>query len=1018
MRPLKIEMQAFGPFARQQIIDFSLLGQKSFFLIHGPTGAGKTTILDAICFALFGDSSGGERQSNQMRSHHADSSTLTEVRFEFTLGEQHYRVLRIPEQTRPSRRGGGETTQLQKAELHRVDGETAQPIATGWRQVSEKVVGLLGFESAQFRQVTLLPQGQFFEFLKSSSQEREKILQALFGTEVYRRIEERLARQSQELAAEASRVQIQRETLLQQAQVSDESELERRVFDLTTAVTNLQRVELEAQRLDREAEARLTAAIHLADRYLEFDQAEIALKALQEEEAAQVQRRIRFERARAAATLRAYAAAATQAAELVGSETKALDARRSEANNASTEASRAEEQLKLQLDRNVELEQLQRRLNQLDDLKARVEALDSARAELNAAQSQLNQSTEIRSTIDLALNQAIERHNLAIQDVQAHQLKAAQAEGLRAQLNQVQGQLVKVAALTKAETDAQSAEKDLRNRVTALETARAAEVKVRAERDATHRAWVLGQASRLAEVLSSEQPCPVCGSAHHPDLAHLKVQDAGAMVRDLDLEVSEGKLANSESGHRQAQNQHDEAVQTLKGLRARIDELKIELGNDVPSSIDLKAALKSLESQSKAAQAAIVALPNLIAAEALCRDELARVKVQADQATSAVLAATVRQQNCHAVLNERSTGIPPELSEPGQLAAAQNQFAIQIATIKGVINLATAQATEAQRNLTAARVRVQTTEESLSRISNQYAQSVRELDQRLSDAGFDGLSAFSAAQMSDEQLTLEEVGIARFDANLSAGRQRHERASSAVHQHQRPDMTALNLAHREAEAAHLGASNSVRDALSAQEVAEGLLESLRELRTEYQRLQDRYGVMKRVSDLANGVGGQRMSFQRYVLSTLLDQVLAATSMRLRVMSKGRYELRRASAPADRRVAAGLDLEVFDQYTGTVRPVTTLSGGESFLTSLALALGLSDVVQSYAGGIHMDAIFVEEGFGTLDTEALDFAIRALKDLQQSGRLVGIISHVSELREWIDARLEVTTGVAGSSAEFLV
>ena len=161
-----------------------------------------------------------------------------------------------------------------------------------------------------------------------------------------------------------------------------------------------------------------------------------------------------------------------------------------------------------------------------------------------------------------------------------------------------------------------------------------------------------------------------------------------------------------------------------------------------------------------------------------------------------------------------------------------------------------------------------------------------------------------------------------------------------------------------------------------------------------------------------------MSFQRYVLSTLLEEVLAATTQRLQVMSKGRYELRRAITTADKRAAAGLDLEAYDQYTGTVRPVTTLSGGESFLTSLALALGLSDVVQSYAGGIRLDAIFVDEGFGTLDTEALDFAIRALKDLQQAGRMVGIISHVTELREWIDARLEVKAGAAGSVAEFVV
>ena len=178
----------------------------------------------------------------------------------------------------------------------------------------------------------------------------------------------------------------------------------------------------------------------------------------------------------------------------------------------------------------------------------------------------------------------------------------------------------------------------------------------------------------------------------------------------------------------------------------------------------------------------------------------------------------------------------------------------------------------------------------------------------------------------------------------------------------------------------------------------------------------RYTVLKQVADVAGGANAQRMSFQRYVLATLLEEVLVATTLRLQVMSRGRYEIRRKLQASDQRAAAGLDLEVFDQYTGTTRAVSTLSGGESFLASLALALGLSDVVQAYAGGIRLDAIFVDEGFGTLDQESLDFAVRALQDLQQAGRMVGIISHVSELKEWIDARLEVTATQRGSVAVF--
>ena len=218
MKPLQLEMQAFGPFARRQVIDFRQLGDKTFFLIHGATGSGKTSILDGICFALFGDSSGGERDGRQMRSHHADADTLTEVSFDFALGAQHYRVRRIPEQMRKARRGDGEAQQLQIAELWKIEGTNAgeqqTPLASRWTTVTAEVSKLLGFESRQFRQVIMLPQGKFFEFLKSNSQEREKILQALFGTEFYKRIEEALKRSADHVEREAASMRDERQVLL------------------------------------------------------------------------------------------------------------------------------------------------------------------------------------------------------------------------------------------------------------------------------------------------------------------------------------------------------------------------------------------------------------------------------------------------------------------------------------------------------------------------------------------------------------------------------------------------------------------------------------------------------------------------------------------------------------------------------------------------------------------------------------------------------------------------------------
>jgi exonuclease SbcC len=315
------------------------------------------------------------------------------------------------------------------------------------------------------------------------------------------------------------------------------------------------------------------------------------------------------------------------------------------------------------------------------------------------------------------------------------------------------------------------------------------------------------------------------------------------------------------------------------------------------------------------------------------------------------------------------------------------------------------------------RARAEASEQARARFAALHQEKSGDFEHRLRASGFADASAYRAAKLDDAAMTALESDIRRFDASLAAGVDRQARAAADTRDLVRPDLAALSAAHDAAKAAQRAASNAVRDAVAALATTNGFVDSLRKRAQEFEALEARHAVLRQVADVAVGANVHRMSFQRYVLATLLEEVLAATSLRLGVMSRGRYEMRRKTESADQRAAGGLDLEVFDHYTGTTRAVGTLSGGESFLASLALALGLSDVVQSYAGGIRLDAIFVDEGFGTLDPEALDFAIRTLKDLQQAGRMVGIISHVAELKEWIDARLELKPAQTGSEAVFV-
>ena len=330
------------------------------------------------------------------------------------------------------------------------------------------------------------------------------------------------------------------------------------------------------------------------------------------------------------------------------------------------------------------------------------------------------------------------------------------------------------------------------------------------------------------------------------------------------------------------------------------------------------------------------------------------------------------------------------------------------------------QALDAERQRREARVRAMAM---LEAATARHETAARVLDsvefewrRRLEGAGFESEQAFFEARLEDGQLQQAEAALEAFDRDLAAAQTLATEARATVAGMARPALAAAEAAADAAVQAYRAAADESGRLAGRVDALRGLLKRLRRIAVEYAETEARYAEFGAISNAAAGDNPHRISLQRFVLASRLDDVLAAASRRLGMMSRGRYLLRRNTETADRRSAGGLELEVEDAYTANTRPVSTLSGGESFQAALALALGLSEVVQAYAGGIRLDTIFIDEGFGSLDPEALDLAIDTLLDLQQSGRMVGVISHVPELRERIDVRLEVLAGVAGSRAVF--
>ena len=774
MKPLQLTMRAFGAYADEQTIDFTLLGDKNFFLIHGPTGSGKTTILDAISFALYGSASGDLRESKSLRSDYAPAEQKTEVEFTFSSGEQIYQVLRAPEQELKKQRGEGTRKVPAAAALFKLlaDG-SKEPLAAKRDEVTKKVTELLGFKAEQFRQIVLLPQGEFRRFLIAESKDRKAILETIFKTELYRRIETLLADRSSAIDSDYKQLKQQRQFILDSSHCEDQAHLSGKLQELQQQQASI-------------AAALLAAASQLETAKQQRQQAQEVHNAFKEAAAAQTALQSLLEQRPAVAAVKNEAAQAEKAAFL------------EEIYNSTLRAHKHNEESK------------KTALHAAAATTSAQEGLQELHQQLQK-QLQLLQLGDITGASDL--NQALELLNRHILHLNS---ETAKLSGVTAELE------------------------------------------------------------RLAGTLVDNEPCPVCGSPHHPKPATVSA------AQKAELQAKMQSLAQK--------------TQLLQHLQQQYQQAQVQLA------------------RCEAAQAA-----------------------------------------AHSALASADT----------EFLELRDRF-----------------------------------------------------KERLTASEFTTQNDFLAALRPESKRRELQQTITTYEQNLAAATDRLQRAQAAVDGKTAPDLDAVLAAEQHASQHYNGLT--AQSAVAARERAEleRQQQQLLQLEEKMTDLQEAYQTAAALAETARGNNTARLTFSAFVLQAILDDVLQAANLRLTSMSRGRYSLSRTGDVLDARRENGLNIEVTDSFTGVARPVKTLSGGEIFLASLSLALGLSDVVQAYAGGIHLDTILVDEGFGTLDTEALDMAIRTLTDLQKGGRLVGIISHVGELRERISARLEVIPGQRGSRAIFHV
>ena len=1011
MRPICLTMTAFGPFPNTETVDFEAFGDAPLFLINGPTGSGKTTILDAMCFALYGQTTGDEREGNQMRCDLSSAEILAEVSLVFELAGQRYRIRRVPEQQKPKLRGEGTTTHSTEAQLYSLDsdGQEQLIVARKVKDATAEIENRTGLNADQFRQVMVLPQGKFRQLLMADSKDREQIFSQLFQTQVYKKLEDNLKAQSAGIRQKVEKSRQIQVGILEGAELESQQAL----------IDELALLKPICEELFKVKELKNNGLLSISKRLHESEALQVSFDNLARQQLRQQQlfdkktgidvQRDQLTKAQQAQKIkpefdqltRCEQVLKTAKEKLLSAAQQQIDTQKSFA--LADKAQQVCEQKREQLDA------AKQQLTTLESYHERSEKLAQVQAVLHAAQTDEAVVKEQIITAELALKTSIDERERAQDQQQGIQRELSTLSDKQLALKALDDQLADKAAL-------QELQQQIEQACRTLEQAKEQGIALKAEYKALQvtantleLTWHEGQAAILAQKLNVGQPCPVCGSTEHPKPAlgeqSIPTQEQLDQARDNQQQGANRLTAARE--HYAGLKSH------LEALQAQYDQATGKLGD--AASLPL-SQLKEQHATVKQQVAALLKQQQQLAGLERSIDILKANEEQTRSARDAAaqrvseLAAQVATARSQLTVAEQE--LPAPYRQAGALQAAIidaqskiNAFEAQIKQARQAYELTSAAWQAAKATEQAAQETHDNAEQLLQQAQDDWAQA-------LQGSCFKTQEDYFNAGLSETNFNALQEEVANYDAECQRVGGSIEQQQKVLAGQQKPDLAACQAAKeiaeqekREAEAHWLEQDKRLTALQNTQKKLAEAIESCKALEEEYK-------IIGTLSDVANGQTGDKVSLQRFVLSVLLDDVLLEASQRLSMMSKGRYQLLRKEDRSKGNKASGLDLEVEDAYTGKVRPVATLSGGESFMAALAMALGLSDVVQAYAGGIRLDTLFIDEGFGSLDPESLDLAVRTLIDLQASGRMVGVISHVPDLKEQMSQRLDVIAGREGS------
>ena len=1021
-------MTAFGPYKGTETVDFRELEDNRLFVISGATGSGKTTIFDGICFALYGQASGEDRTDiRAMRSDFADNDTQTTVELTFQIHSRTYRIMRQI----PYVKEGNKTETSASCEFYEQTENGEIPIVDRQivSEINKKAEELIGFTQAQFSQIVMLPQGEFRKFLTSDTENKETIMRKIFRTEPYREIVVRLKGKQDEAKSMLQTEEQKRTSFIEQIP-SLLPERDSAIFEvLRTDYHNANQI---VDGLEQELQYYKEKTIHDQNLYVTANKSHAKML-----EQYHIAKNINDQLIELGKRKQRYTELKQQI--------PILEKKSKQLGNA--ERATAIEQIEIQYaelkkemeEKTVHLKKASELVQVLSDKLVKIETQFQEEEAKKPEREKITESLiRLNDTLPKVKELASKKEALSISKIEQHKIQHTLTETtekstsetkivtvLKSNIEELEKRLIpyddKVDLLTSTTEKCRVVDEfiAMKERVSKLEKEKShqeiAYQSYRKKYDDMAQDWLNNEAATLAEMLHDGENCPVCGSKDHPNKAHR----GEVSVTKEELEVASKQLAKIESDYRTADANYQSFLNQLTAMNENLVRLELKIESIDESSRQLHELKNSLEDEVKELRETRIQLSKSkekLSIQSKLADELTAAKNELERA---FLESSASLETKQAIFNHTLNTIPEDVRELSVLEQRIHALQTKKSEMDRAWETIQKLREESRNQLSASKSAETHAKTALVEVEVKKGNAKQRFVEALAKSEFQTEAAYLEAKMDEASRIQLKNEIDDFKQQYYAVREAMNELTKQLDGQEMTDLLALEKTLSELKVAYETAYQEYNRSLDFEKTILRLKDNIHETTLKIDQLNKTYGKVSNLYDVVRGHNSLRLSFERYIQIEYLEQIIQSANERLREMSNGQFQLIRSDRQEVRGRQSGLGLDVNDAYTGQTRDVKTLSGGEKFNASLCLALGMADVIQSFQGAVSIDTMFIDEGFGSLDEESLNKAIDTLIDLQKSGRVIGVISHVEELKAAFPAILEVRKSREGhSNTKFLL